>query len=180
MTPQPPGADPSDRPSAEGPTDKELARQRAEAIVGRREHPTLDPSELVRPTTIKVGALMAWIGVVVLVYAGYRVINTKEGDITDNTSVDSLHALGWTMLVWAGLIIMFASLAYTGRKWAATALFVLAAIVAFYGAISLITAFAIEGVVTSIWSLSSSTLMRFREPSKDWFAALKEARSVNE
>jgi hypothetical protein len=160
------------------------AQERADAMVKRRENPAREPSELKRPQSVLVGSCMAWLGAAVSLYGGLRTlaIDTSSSLFDDvdpddiASQLQSYHVIGWISIVWGLLIVLFALQAFLGARWAATALAVMAGVVLFFGLVSLLSNFAPEGAVVTAWSISSATMVRFRETSRQWYAALAEAR----
>jgi hypothetical protein len=183
---EPPAEDPppTDSP-AESPAQRE-AREKAEALVSRREHPTRDEAELKRPQSVLIGCVMAMVGAALLLFSGVsRVLVDESSSLLDDVDpqdvdakLQSIHTGGWVALAWAVVLIVVATLAFLGKRWAATCLFVQAAIVVLYGLLSIVTGFAVEGVLVTVWSLSSATLVRFREASRNWYDALADAQKV--
>lgn len=180
----PPDSTPEDHDRAESPQQR-AAREKAEALVSRREHPTRDAAELKRPPTVLIGCVMAWAGAVFLTISGLsRVLVTESSSVLDDVApedVDSklqqIHTGGWVALAWAIALVVLALLAFTGRRWAATGLLIQACIVTLYGLLSVVTGFAVEGVLVTAWSLTSAILVRFREPSRNWYDALESSRT---
>jgi hypothetical protein len=179
--------DPS-RPDDESAVTPQMraAQERAEAMVRRRENPVREPDELKRPQSVLIGCVMAWVGAAVSMYGGLRSLSIdKTSSLFDDVDPDdissqlqSYHVIGWVSIVWGLLIVLFALQAFLGARWAANALVAMAAVVLFFGLLSLISSFAPEGVGVTVWSICSATLIRLRETSRQWYTALAEARST--
>jgi hypothetical protein len=179
-----PGEEPSSAEPPAGSPEQRAARERADAIVHRRENPEHDPAQFKRPRTVLIGCVMAWIGAAVSIYGGLRSLAiNRDSSVMDDVDPDqisstlqSYHAVGWVSLVWGVLLVLFALQAFLGARWAATALVSMAGVVLLFGLLSLTSNFAPEGAIVTMWSITSATLVRYREDSRNWYATLAEAR----
>jgi hypothetical protein len=173
--------------------DQAEAVARADEIVGRREHTEVDPARLVRPRSVTVGCVMTGIGAAVMVYNSvglFLVDESSKGVEPDesvaqedraeaiDTAVQIAHGLGVVFGFWALLLLVFAVFAFLGRRWAANALVVMAGVVLLSTLVALFTAFAAGVFTTLAWSVIAASLVRLREPAKDWWRALREQRQL--
>jgi hypothetical protein len=184
----PPQEPPLDPAEPDLPPDKAAALRRAEEIVGRREHPEFNPERLKRPQSVWIGCVMAWIGCARLLYEAinlFQVDKSSTGFDKDWTAEEIETAVAWAHLsgqvdvLWLLLILTFSLLAFFGRQWAGTALVVMAVMWGIFSLISLVTAFAPIIITAAFWSAAVVTFIRFREPSKDWYRALREWKALN-
>jgi hypothetical protein len=184
VTPSPPQQPtPDDDDRAESPAQR-AAREKAEDLISRREHPTRDPSELKRPQTVLVGCLMTWFGASILAWLGALRVNAdassslvRDVDPEDmDSTLTALHAGGWAWIGWAVMLIVVSSFAFLGLRWAATALFVAACVFVPFGLIMLIGGAAWIGIPALVWSFGAASLVRSNGVSKDWYEAVAEAR----
>lgn len=150
--------------------------------------PTADPTAIPpRPASTTVGIAMAWIGSVVLIYGGTTALLQQEDSKFFDDSVSAAdradqvavaHSLGTLALIWAAVLISSALLVFLGYRWGGTVISVLAGFVVYWLVLSLVSSFALEGVTVTIWSVTSASLCRIRQPTREWFAAVREARSL--
>jgi len=169
------------------PPERAAALQRAEDMVSRREHPDFDSARLKRPQTVLIGCVMAWIGCARLGYEAFTLLRVNEnssGIDQDQTAkqididVQAAHGLGIVIIFWLLLILTFSILAFLGRQWAGTALVAMAAFFGALALVSLVTAFAPSTFTAAFWSAAAVTMIRLREPSKDWYRALREWKAI--
>jgi hypothetical protein len=180
-TPEPVEPRPAMRP------DQAAAMEKAEQIIGRREHPEFETSRLKRPQSVLIGCIMAWVGCARLIYAAINWLLVDENssgiDQTQSATqidvdVQAAHGVGVVIIVWTILILTFSILAFVGRQWAATTLVMMAALFGLLALVSLVSAFAPSTFLAAFWSASCVTLLRLREPSRDWYAALREWKAL--
>lgn len=142
------------------PPEKAAAKDRADSIASRREHPEFSVDRLRRPRAVTAGCIMAWVGCTVLMLAAFMV------------PAGVLALLALVLLVVSGA-------AFLGHKWAATGLVVLAAVCVVAAGVGLLTALSTWLLNAAIWSVVSASLVRYRESAREWYAALAEYRRLN-
>lgn len=169
------------------PPEKAAAKQRAESIVSRRDNPEFAASRLKRPASVLAGCIMAWIGCVRLTFGAYTWFTIdKDSSVIDqdasaadiDAAVQGLHFFGGVILFWAFVLLALTVFAFVGHKWAATGLVVLAGVSVLVSLVGLLTALSTFFLTAAVWSVVSAVLVRYREPSKEWYAALAEHRAL--
>jgi len=174
--------------------DQVEAAAKAEEIVGRREQPAFEMSRLSRPRSVRIGCILTWIGAAVLVPVAVAWLTVDDStdfvqpddtvaaaDRADaiDTAVAGAHILGGFIGVWAITLAVFALLVWRGRRWAATALLVMAGLLIAFTIPSLFTAYTAGTILACVWSVVVVRLIRLTESAKDWYRALDEARRFN-
>jgi len=179
---------PPDSTGSDVPPEKAAARRKAEAIIGRRERAEFNPERLKRPQSVLIGCIMAWIGCARLAFGAYdwtqadstsSVINQDASPADIDAAVQGLHFFGGVVGFWALVLLTLSMLAFWGHRWAATGLLVLAGISVLVALVGLLTALLSWFVTAAIWSVVSASFVRLREPSKEWYRALREWKAIS-
>lgn len=141
-----------------------------------------------RPGSVLAGAVLAWIGGAIGLLFGVVSIGSaddlvadlpesaKEG-FTDAEMVDALQVLGVVIAVWCLAVIVLATLAFLGRRWAAIGVVAMAAV---FSAMMLVGVLSGNGAGLAFvaWTVASAVLIYFTNAAKEWYTAKAAARSA--
>lgn len=135
-----------------------------------------------RPTPLLIGCIMAWLGSIVLLYSGLRTfrISASSSLFSDvaakdlHKEVTLTHHIGLISIGWGLVLAVATALAFAGTRWAATVMAAMGAMVAVLLIWSLFSGFVAAAFFVTSWSVLSVTLVRFIEPSKQWYASQQQ------
>lgn len=128
-----------------------------------------------RPGTLVAGCILSWIGSVVGALFGLlflalsgtdQLLDELPDEINRDDAQASLQVIGGILLVWSLLTLIFAVLAFMGRRWAAIALTVLGVLWILLSALSVAVGNA-PGVLSILWVGAAVLLVMMG--SKRWF-----------
>lgn len=174
--------------SPSSPTGEPAPRRRWFGI----ERPAQDPApggtprSLVRPSTVTIGCVMAWLGAAFLIISGIGGLlvtrdspgleDVKPEDLDD--AVTFAHASGGLSVIVAAMLVFFAIAAFRGRRWGATGLLWMLIAAVLITASSVLAGALLVGIGVITWSVSSATLVRTRATSKAWYDAIEKDREA--
>jgi hypothetical protein len=132
-----------------------------------------------RPPLVFAGCVMAWVGDVLgfivgifllFISADSAALDTVKASDRDSAA-SALHVVGGVLIVWCPLVIIVATFAYYGKKWAAMTLAGMATAYVLASIAGLVGGSTTQGGLSLIWSLVSAALVYVVPSSRAWFTA---------
>jgi hypothetical protein len=132
-----------------------------------------------RPPLVFAGCVMAWVGDVLgfivgifllFISADSAALDTVKASDRDSVA-SALHVVGGVLIVWCPLVIVVATFAFYGRKWAAMTLAGMAAAYVLASIAGLVGGSTAQGGLGLIWTLVSAALVYVVPSSRAWFNA---------
>lgn len=137
-----------------------------------------------RPPLVFAGCVMAWVGDVLGFIIGIFLLFIRSDSsaldtvaASDRAHVASaLHGVGAALVVWCPLVIIVATFAFRGAKWAAMTLAAMACVYVLASLVGLLGGSAAQGGLGLIWTLVSAGLVYVVPSSRAWFNANASSR----